>query len=123
MITLPPAATFAAFPLLLVAGWYLSRSNWLFDLGFVILACPVLLAGGLSMQRPSPLAQWIGNASFPLYAVHFAVLRQARLMEYDMLTAIAALFAVTAVVTLWFNRKQLPAFAASPIIRMESENA
>lgn len=52
-------------PFLPVRGFY-------FDLVFVVLICPLIIASGLRF-RP-PWAKFSGQLSFPLYAVHFPFL-------------------------------------------------
>jgi peptidoglycan/LPS O-acetylase OafA/YrhL len=107
-LAVPPLAALAGLPVLVVLPWLLGIGHWSYDLAFVLLACPLLMAGGLAFARPSPLAVWLGNASFPLYAVHFAALRKAQLMGLGRIAAIAAVLVITALVTLWTSRRQLP---------------
>ncbi len=123
MLPVPMSVAAPAFPMLLLIAWYFGINHWWFDLVFVLLACPLLLAGGLSMPRPSVLAVWLGNASFPLYAVHFAVLRQASLMGLGAGVSVGSVLAVTAAVTLWNNRKQLPGKAVQPMTGLARERA
>lgn len=107
-VAVPPLVAAAGLPGLVTLPSLLGIGHWSYDLAFVLIACPLLLAGGLCFVRPSPLAVWLGNASFPLYAVHFAVLRQAQLMGFGRAAAIAAVLGITALVTLWTSRRQLP---------------
>lgn len=119
-----PLLAALGLPLLIVLPWALGISHWAYDLGFVLLACPLLLAGGLTLERPSPLVVWLGHASFPLYAVHFAVLRQASLIGLGPGAALAAALAVTALVTLWTTRRapRLTADKTMPLAYGETAN-
>ncbi|MDE2435395.1 MAG: acyltransferase [Sphingomonadales bacterium] len=100
-----PLLAAVGFPALLVLPWALGIAHWAYDLAFVLFACPLLLAGGLALRHPSTLALALGSASFPLYAVHFAVLRQAQLMGIGAVGAVGLAIAVTALVTIWTQRK------------------
>ncbi len=52
--------------------------GWSYDLGFVLLACPLLMLGALAISRGALLAKISGELSFPLYAVHYPALYWCR---------------------------------------------
>ncbi len=55
--------------------------GWIYDLGFVLLACPLLMLGALAISRGTGLAKISGDLSFPLYAVHYPILYWCRSYE------------------------------------------
>lgn len=59
----------------------LEAIGWQFDAAFVLLVCPLLIAGGLTLKTAPKLADWLGMLSFPLYAVHMAVFKAAHMAE------------------------------------------
>lgn len=64
-----------ALPVLFLGGQYLPQP--LFQLFFVIVACPLLILGGLRFgggKRLAWLAGWMGAMSYPLFAVHMPIL-------------------------------------------------
>jgi peptidoglycan/LPS O-acetylase OafA/YrhL len=73
----PATAALLAMPAGFAASWYLGWSGWLFDLLFVTLACPLIIAGGLRLKGAPRLAFWSGMLSFPLFAVHMPILQTA----------------------------------------------
>lgn len=117
-LALPPLIAAGSFPLLLALPRILGFDHWVFDLAFVLIASPLLLAGGLGMSRPATWAVWLGNASFPLYAVHFAVLRQAQLWEIGPVGAVMLVIALTVPVTLWAARPRRSGSASSSHLRV-----
>ena len=77
MLWMSPGFTFGAMPLLFGASALLHASSLRFDMVFVVVVCPLLLAGGLAYAGHSPLARLLGAISFPLYAVHLPILELA----------------------------------------------
>jgi peptidoglycan/LPS O-acetylase OafA/YrhL len=76
----PPIAvsspfTLLAMPIFFGIGALLGGQSWQSDLLFVLLLCPMLIAGGLEIGKPHRWLAWLGEISFPLYAVHGPVLR------------------------------------------------
>jgi peptidoglycan/LPS O-acetylase OafA/YrhL len=53
-------------------------TGWLFDLGFVVIACPLMIAGAMRLKLRAALANFAGACSFPLYALHFPLLMRLR---------------------------------------------
>jgi peptidoglycan/LPS O-acetylase OafA/YrhL len=77
-LPIPPALALIALPLLLFGAWRCGWTSWLFDLGFVAIACPLMIAGAIRLRGYDRLASFAGAWSFPLYAIHFPVLIQLR---------------------------------------------
>jgi peptidoglycan/LPS O-acetylase OafA/YrhL len=82
-IRIPVYPALAAMPLLFAASWWLGWSHWLFDLLFVTLACPLIIAGALRLKGAPKLALWSGVLSFPLFAVHMPILQTARELGWN----------------------------------------
>ena len=73
-IEIKPALAFAAMPVLLLLLPVLLGLNWAYDMAFSLFACPLLMAGGLAYQGSSRFIRWIGQISFPLYAINLPIL-------------------------------------------------
>lgn len=73
-LRIPALATLLALPLLLVVS-ALGHAPASADYLFVLLACPILIAGGL--QTAPRWGPFLGAISFPLYAVHGPLLQIA----------------------------------------------
>ena len=72
-VALPAQAIWAAMPVYFVAGSLWWNGSWLPDTLFVLLLCPLMIAGGLAMKgegRFARMAGFWGAVSFPLYAIH-----------------------------------------------------
>ena len=72
----------AAMPVLLAAAWWFGVTSWLFDMAFVVIACPLMMAGAMRLRAGSAfgagIAGFAGASSFPLYAIHFPLLIRLR---------------------------------------------
>lgn len=96
-IPVPPLLAFVAMPLLFASAWWMGIDGWRFDLAFIVIACPLLIAGGLRYRSrdgtlTTAVVTGLGALSFPLYAVHMPVLQGMRLLEFGWLSgALAAL--------------------------------
>ncbi|MEY4160191.1 MAG: hypothetical protein RLZZ136_812, partial [Pseudomonadota bacterium] len=77
-----------AMPMLFWLGAMPLFQTWLFDFTIVILACPLILLGGLALRGGGWFAKWAGELSFPLYATHYAVLYWCRKAEIGPLRAV-----------------------------------
>jgi peptidoglycan/LPS O-acetylase OafA/YrhL len=66
-----------------------------YELGFILLACPLMIAGGLGLDRYHGLAEWMGRLSFPLFALQMPIVEGLRLFHGTYWTAIAAAFAIS----------------------------
>jgi peptidoglycan/LPS O-acetylase OafA/YrhL len=98
-IAVPPVLALTGLPLLMLSPW--AQLGWGFDLAFVLIAGPVLIAGGLSFRSAPRWAVWSGALSFPLYAVHMATFRTAYLAGIGPLPA-AALALTAAIAMAWW---------------------
>ena len=76
-ICINPHAAFFAMPLAMLLG-QLAGASWLFEVGFVLLLCPLLIAGGLAYRGSHWLAGWAGMISFPLYAINTPLMHWAK---------------------------------------------
>ncbi|RZA20244.1 MAG: acyltransferase, partial [Proteobacteria bacterium] len=72
--TLPVPVTLIAMPAAFLLAWTMGITSWIFDLLFIIVACPVLIAGGLSTAQFPKASRVLGDLSFPLYAVHVPII-------------------------------------------------
>jgi peptidoglycan/LPS O-acetylase OafA/YrhL len=103
-IKVPPALPFIALPVLMLTPF--TALGWGYDLAFIALACPLLIAGGLRLQGAARWAALSGALSFPLYAIHAPVLRAAKLAGIaPVLAAMLALLAGIAL-TWWLSHRQ-----------------
>lgn len=91
-----PAAAFLAIPVLALATPLLDIGGWGFDLAFVTLAGPLLIAGGLRHRGGETAGKWLGGLSFPLYAVHLPILYWSKGLGLPPLAGIAAALALAA---------------------------
>lgn len=73
-----PMLVFAAMPVLTALSQILRLDGWYYDLAFVVIACPLLIAGGLAYQGDHRIGRWLGMLSFPLYAVNLPLLEISR---------------------------------------------
>jgi peptidoglycan/LPS O-acetylase OafA/YrhL len=103
-IKVPPAVPFIALPVLMLSPF--TALGWAYDLAFIALACPLLIAGGLRLQGAARVAALSGALSFPLYAIHAPVLRAAALAGIGAVPA--AVLAVLAGIALawWLSHRQ-----------------
>ena len=77
-LAVPPALALAAMPGLLVVAWWFGLTSWLFDMGFVVIACPLMIAGAMRLRTDARWPGFAGAWSFPLYAIHFPLLIRLR---------------------------------------------
>ncbi len=93
-VRLGAVATWALMPLAFAAAALLPAPGHGADFLFVLLACPLLIAGGLTHGRGSRVARAAGALSFPLYAVHGPVVLSLKSMGFgaalQIATAVAA---------------------------------
>lgn len=67
--------TLFAMPAFFGLSTLVDGQSWQADMLFVLVVCPLLIAGGLKLDRVHPLLIWLGAISFPLYAVHVPAMR------------------------------------------------
>ncbi|MFM5908830.1 MAG: acyltransferase family protein [Novosphingobium sp.] len=72
-IAVPALVTWGAMPAWLLIGSLLPGNLWWANVLFVVAICPLLIAGGLRMRTGSRLLAHLGELSFPVYAIHAAV--------------------------------------------------
>lgn len=65
-----PLLTWTVMPVFFVVGTALMPNFGAVDYLFVIIVCPLLIAGGLQNGSGSAIARFAGSLSFPLYAIH-----------------------------------------------------
>lgn len=112
----PAAVTWGAMPMWLALTSLNAASPWWASFLFVVALCPMLIAGGLQHGKGSPVLALIGELSFPLYAVHAAVLLPMKDYQLGWLPQVAGSLAAGLVFMLalrrfsaWQrNRAQLP---------------
>lgn len=98
-LRVPPLLAFAAMPVLFASSWLFGVNDWPIDLGFIVVVCPLLIAGGLRFRSPagsamSSAAVALGALSFPLYAVHLPVIQGMNMLGFGSIGGgIAALTA------------------------------
>lgn len=90
----PSIRVSGAFTLLIMPAFFginalIAGNSWQADLLFVLLVCPLLIAGGLRIERVHPVLLWFGAISFPLYAVHVPAMRLVAWLDGDRLWGIA----------------------------------
>ena len=103
-IPLPGWLALIAMPAAILASWAFGFRHWSFDLGFVVLLCPVVLAAALNITRDTALGRFSGEISFPLFAAHVPVLEAAQLAGFGPLIALpCAMFAALAI--LWWTKR------------------
>ena len=78
VLPVPAIPAILAMPVVLALGWWLHLGSAWYDLGFVVLVAPLMIAGGLRLRRFGGLAAAIGQLSFPLFALQMPVLQGLR---------------------------------------------
>jgi len=98
-----PALALALMPLLFLGAGVANVEGSAFDLGFVVIAGPLLAWGGLALRAP---AAWLhkaclvaGAISFPLYAIHYPVLLGAEALGLPLACAPVLALAAAALLT------------------------
>jgi peptidoglycan/LPS O-acetylase OafA/YrhL len=104
-VPIPSWAAFAAMPVLFGSSWLLGVNDWRIDLCFIVLVCPLLIAGGLRFTAAAGsvlgfAAAALGALSFPLYAVHLPVIQAMNLLGYRSIVGGVAALMAGALVTL-----------------------
>lgn len=104
LLPAPGWLALAAMPAAILASWYWAWRDLSFDLAFVLLVCPLTIAGGLRIVRQTWLGWLSAEISFPLFAVHLPVLEGMRELGFGVIPAVCAAFAVTGAIVGWTNR-------------------
>ncbi|MBP6362855.1 MAG: acyltransferase [Novosphingobium sp.] len=82
--------TLLAMPLFFGLSTLVAGQSWQADMLFVLAVCPLLIAGGLQLERVHPLLIWLGSISFPLYAVHVPAMRLMHWLGVERLWGVVA---------------------------------
>lgn len=83
-LPVPPLLAVPAMPVILAAGWWFKLDqSWHFDFLFTVLACPLMIAGGLRLTRFHGAAGLLGQLSFPLFAVQMPVLEGMQMLGFN----------------------------------------
>ncbi len=98
-IKVPPLLAMAFMPVSFALAMVLGEKSVPYSIGFVLVACPLMLAGGLRCEA-GQLGTWLGRISFPLYATHFPVMRLVVRLGGDIVLAVVAALAVGLAVAL-----------------------
>lgn len=97
-IRIPPILTLTAMPAFVIMTQPIASSHVYLDYLFVLLICPLLIAGGLQMAPR--WGTYLGAMSFPLYAFHIPMLHLAQRLDAPLeLGALAAMILAAAYTT------------------------
>lgn len=114
-LPVPPLIALAAMPVLCVGQWLLAApgdsSGWIFDMLFVLIACPLMIAGGVRLTGRWRLAELSGALSFPLFAVHMPIM-QAGVRIFHLSWPVGGLLALAggiaaALGSAWLKRRRM----------------
>lgn len=108
-IAVPPLVALAAMPLYFGIGTLVDAQGWISGMAFILLVCPLMLAGALRWQRESRWMTAAGALSFPLYAVHAPIGMMALLLGLPMIAAVVASLAVAGLIAWIQIRPRRPA--------------
>ena len=89
-LPVPALPALIAMPAVLALGWWLGLGSWLFDLAFVVVFCPLMIAGALRLTRFARAAGMLGKLSFPLFAVQMPILQGMQLLGFGYWAGICA---------------------------------
>jgi peptidoglycan/LPS O-acetylase OafA/YrhL len=103
-LPLPGWLALIAMPAAILASWYAGYRHWSFDLVFVVLLCPLVIAAALNVTCDTAIGRFSGEISFPLFASHVPVLEAARLAGYGPALGLPAAFAVAMAILWWTKR-------------------
>ena len=80
---MPALLAIPAMPVILAAGWYFKLdTSWWFDMAFTVIACPLMIAGGLRLASFHRTAGLLGQLSFPLFAVQMPILQGMAMLGF-----------------------------------------
>jgi peptidoglycan/LPS O-acetylase OafA/YrhL len=103
-IPVPPLLAIPAMPAILAGGWGLGWNHWAFDMAFTLIACPLMIAGGLRLTRFHRVAGLLGALSFPLFAVQMPILQGMRELGFGYWTGGGAALAGGVIAALLASR-------------------
>lgn len=93
-----------AMPLAMLGSWASGWKHWSFDLAFVLLVCPLVIAGALRIVRDTALGRFSARWSFPLFAVHVPALELVRMLGGGVMLGLPFAFAASLALMWWTNR-------------------
>lgn len=103
-IAVPPTLALLGMPVFFGVVALTASKAWFLDFLFVLILCPLMIAGGLRWTGPVKWANASGTLSFPLYAFHAPLLASAALMGLDIAWGVASSLAAA-----WlFSRLSVP---------------
>lgn len=100
---IPPIAALLALPVVSIAPWNI-------DLIFVLLGCPLIIAGGLQL-KVGKWATWAGGLSFPLYAAHKPILEAMAILRYPFLSTVVVITIATVCVAIMTGNLSVSRYA------------
>jgi peptidoglycan/LPS O-acetylase OafA/YrhL len=112
-LAVPPFFAMIVLPLLMSSS--LPGFGWLFDLAFILVLCPILIAGGLCLRSAPRWAVWSGMVSFPLYAVHMSTFRASFMAGLGPWTALLIALTAAVLLTWWLSARERRGKARSKI--------
>ncbi|RJG54417.1 acyltransferase [Sphingobium terrigena] len=97
-IAVPPALAFLIMPLFFSVATWFDVDSWQSGFLFILVACPLMLAGGLRWSGPAhePTARamtWGGAMSFPVYALHTPICMTVTMAGWPVAWGILPTFA------------------------------
>ena len=103
----PAPVAIVAMPLAMIAAWRFGWSGWPFDLAFVVVLCPLVIAGALRIVRQTRLGWFSAALSFPLFATHVPVLEAVRQLGYGVAVAVPLALALAGGIVIWQARRSI----------------
>jgi len=111
-IAVPPIFAFLAMPVFFGTAIIANSNTWISGYIFVLVLCPLAIAGGLRVTGSSRWMTTLGAISFPLYAVHAPILYDVELVGLHF-----GWGAALSLVLAWFvARLTRPRPASTPIV-------
>jgi peptidoglycan/LPS O-acetylase OafA/YrhL len=83
-IAVPPTLALLGMPVFFSVVALTGCKAWFLDFLFILILCPLMIAGGLRWTGPVKWASASGALSFPLYAFHAPILASAALLGLDI---------------------------------------
>ena len=102
-LLMPGWLALPGMPAAMVLAWAMGWRGWPFDLVYVALLCPLIIAGALRIAKDSAAGRFSAEFSFPLFAVHVPVLEAVRMAGYGVVVGVPLAFAVTLAYLWWTN--------------------
>ncbi len=113
-IKVSPAIAFAAMPLLVLLWPAVHGLAWAYDVAFALVACPLLMAGGLACKHANAVIRWLGLISFPLYAINLPILLWTKGLGLGAFAGVASSLALASYLALRPNERPAAKPAMAP---------